>query len=152
MRSSTRWSWEPTMDATILAGRAGQWYSPLLSGYSRFRLPNQNTALLRYFRWQEGLTAFITKPEVEKKNVQRVILKARREDCQVTLAFKVGQKNKKIRFIAGLLGTFEIRNGTDELEITWIPWMQAMSRMINQDLLLSYCLCFLADGFWRDSW
>lgn len=27
-------------------------------------------------RWQEGLMAFITKPEVEKKNVQRVILKA----------------------------------------------------------------------------
>lgn len=50
--------------------------------------------------------AFITKPEVEKKNVQRVILKAkRREDCRVTLEFpKWEQKNKKTRFITGVPG------------------------------------------------
>ena len=58
--------------------------------------------------------AFITKPEVEKKNVQRVILKAkRREDCRVTLEFPKWvytkewvQKNKKTRFITGVSGTF----------------------------------------------
>jgi len=52
--------------------------------------------------------AFITKPEVEKKNVQRVILKAkRREECRVTLEFpKWVQKNKKTRFITGVSGTF----------------------------------------------
>jgi len=52
-------------------------YFGLFVAESKFRSETEKATRLIKARDREGLMAFITKPEVEKRNVQRVVLKAR---------------------------------------------------------------------------
>merc|ERR550537_183337 len=64
-------------DVHCLQTMATRIYYGLFVAESKFRTENEKATALIKAKDREGLMAFITKPEVEKKNVERVILKAR---------------------------------------------------------------------------
>merc|ERR1712217_515779 len=64
-------------DIHCLQTMATRIYYGLFVAESKFRSETEKATRLIRGQDREGLMAFITKPEVEKKNVQRVILKAR---------------------------------------------------------------------------
>ncbi|CAJ1426827.1 unnamed protein product, partial [Effrenium voratum] len=64
-------------DVHVLQTMATRIYYGLFVAESKFRSEKDKASAMIKARDTEGLTAFITKPEVEKRNVERVILKAR---------------------------------------------------------------------------
>lgn len=64
-------------DVHCLQTMATRIYFGLFVAESKFRSENEKATALIKARDRDGLMAFITKPEVEKKNVARVVLKAR---------------------------------------------------------------------------
>jgi len=64
-------------DVHVVQTMATRIYYGLFVAESKFRSERQKATAMIKANDTEGLMAFITKPEVEKKNVQRVILKAK---------------------------------------------------------------------------
>mmetsp|Transcript_118816 Transcript_118816/g.318792 ORF Transcript_118816/g.318792 Transcript_118816/m.318792 type:complete len:288 (-) Transcript_118816:94-957(-) len=64
-------------DVHCLQTMATRIYFGLFVAESKFRSERETATALIKARDRDGLMAFITKPEVERKNVQRVVLKAR---------------------------------------------------------------------------
>eukprot|EP00930_Biecheleria_cincta_P101051 TRINITY_DN92686_c0_g1_i1.p1 TRINITY_DN92686_c0_g1~~TRINITY_DN92686_c0_g1_i1.p1 ORF type:complete len:299 (-),score=50.27 TRINITY_DN92686_c0_g1_i1:85-981(-) len=64
-------------DVHVLQTMATRIYYGLFVAESKFRSETEKATALIKARDREGLSAFITKPDVEARNVQRVILKAR---------------------------------------------------------------------------
>ncbi|CAE7246916.1 CM1 [Symbiodinium sp. CCMP2592] len=64
-------------DVHVLQTISTRIYYGLFVAESKFRSEREKATELIKARDEDGLTAFITKPEVEKRNVQRVILKAK---------------------------------------------------------------------------
>merc|ERR1719323_1763185 len=64
-------------DVHCLQTMATRIYCGLFAAESKFRSETEKATALIKARDRDGLMAFITKPEVQKRNVQRVVLKAR---------------------------------------------------------------------------
>merc|ERR1712039_615086 len=64
-------------DVHVLQTMATRIYYGLFVAESKFRSETAKATALIEAKDRDGLMAFITKPEVEKKNIQRVVLKAR---------------------------------------------------------------------------
>lgn len=77
-------------DVHVLQTMSSRIYYGLFVAESKFRSETEKATALIKAKDREGLMAFITKPEVEQRNIQRVILKARTFSQNIPAA-EVGQ-------------------------------------------------------------